>query len=165
MTSAAMQVYSMPELMKSVYEYDATYHVPYEKCLSEVMLQAEEHAYLRLGRKLLDTYVMKDMEDLGYTLVKVVSCETDALMEDEEDDDDALSATSLSAALMETSWYTHEVTVTCKYKLPGSDEVRLHEAYLQGVQYSSHDKSLRCDYHTLREKPVYSEDMDTDDEC
>lgn len=166
MTSAAMQVYSMPELMSLVYEYDTTYHVPYEKCLSEVMLQAEEHAYLRLGRKLLDTYVMKDMEELGYTLVKVVSCETDALMEDDDDADDIYPiTTTLSAALLETSWYTQDVTVTCKYKLPDSDVVRLHEAYLQDVHYCCHDKSLMCGYHTLREKPVYSEDMDTDDEC
>ena len=168
MTSAAMQVYSIPELMRFVYEYDGTYHVPYAKCLSEMMLQYEKHAYLRLGRKLLDTYVMKDMEDLGYKFVKVVSCDTDALMEDMYADDDTSSdTTALSAALLETSWYTREVTVMCKYKLPDSDVVRLHEVYLHSVEYSSHDKSLGCSYHILREKPVYREDMDmdTDDEC
>ena len=92
-----MQVYSMPELMKLVYEFDATYHVPYEKCLAELPQALEDHKRLCLGRKLLDTYMMKDMEELGYKFVKVVSCETDELEtsglgmgdDDDQDDDDA----------------------------------------------------------------------------
>ena len=180
MTSAAMQVYSMPELMKLVYEYDATYHVPYEKCLSELPQALEEHACLCLGRKLLDMYVTKDMEELGYKFVKVVSCDMGGLEtsgyevdsdyesdddDDDDDDEDTSSDTSvLSALRLETSWYTRGVTVTCKYQLPDSDVVRLHEAYLEVVRYRSHEKKLTSGYHTLREKPVYSEDMDTADD-
>lgn len=180
MTSAAMQVYSMPELMKHVYEYDATYYVPYEKCLSELPQALEEHARLHLGRKLLDMYVTKDMEELGYTLVKVVSCETDELVtsgyevdsdyesdygsddEDDEDEDtssDTSDTSVLSALRLETSWYIPGVTVTCKYKLPDSDVVRLHEAYIEHVRYQSHDKKLTsAGYHAVQE-------LDTDDEC
>lgn len=165
MTSAAMQVFSMPELMKLFYEFDMTYHVLYEKCLSEVT--GENRACLLLGRKLLDMYALKDMEELGYKFVKVVSCETGELetsgpgMWDDDDDTSTSSDTTvLSALRLETSWYTRNVTVLCKYQLPDSDVVKMFEAYLEDAEYDSDDQSLTCGYHTLREKPVYSEDMD-----
>jgi hypothetical protein len=170
---AAKQVFSMPELMKLVYEFDSTYHVPYEKCLAGVTQEAEYHAYLRLGRKLLDTFMMKDMHDLGYKFVRVVSHDTSKLEydedEDEDDDDEAMStiasvetidSTVSSASLFEASFYTREVTVMCQFKLPDSDEVKMFEAFFEAVEYDSDDKSLTCYFHTLREKPVYSEDMD-----
>ena len=171
MTSAAMQVYSMPELMKLVYEYDATYHVHYERCLAELPQALEDRKSLCMGRKLLDMYMTKDMEELGYKLVKVVSCETDELttsrleLEMWLDDDDLVDDTStdtsvLSALRLETSWYANCVTVTCKYRLPDSDVVKLYEAYLENVRYRLRDESLKSGYHNLREKPGYSEDMD-----
>jgi hypothetical protein len=171
MTSVAKQVFSMPELMKLVYEFDATYHVPYEKCLAQVTQEAEYHAYLRFGRKLLDTFAMKDMHDLGYKFVRVVSHDTSKLEydeveveDDDEDDDETMSTTASvettesSASLFEASFYTREVNVTCQFQLPDSDEVKMFEAFFEAVEYDSDDQSLTCNFHTLREKSVYSED-------
>jgi hypothetical protein len=184
MTSAtsatpAKQVFSMPELMKLVYEFDATYHVPYEKCLAKVTQEAEYHAYLRLGRKLLDTFMMKDMHDLGYKFVRVVSHDTSKLeydddedeVDEDDEDEDAMSTTAStettastvsSASMFERSFYTSDVTVTCQFKLPDSDEVKMFEAFFEAVEYDHGDQSLTCYFHTLREKPVYREDMDMD---
>ena len=159
--TAATQVFSTPELMKMVYEFDATYHVPYAKCLREVSHEADHRVYLRMGRKLLDTYMKEHLHELGYTFVKIVSYDMGKVEREDDDDDDDMSVesdddTSSDVPLLETSFCVSDFTVLCQIKLPDNDVVKMFEAYFHYVSYDKVDQRFSCSYHTL--SYAYSED-------